>query len=188
MWSFKPDPGELVAVVWGRGIRQDHLARALGRMVEVPARALFIDGVERHRPGAPLDLRRLVALRWPQEGYLFTASLADKPCVRRSRRRTWSGGIGGAGTRPGRRHPRLPGRLSDSGRRNGGSPSKAAAAARPPSAGALDGGDAPLLGARTMPWPSVDNNTAAPILRLDSVNNRYRTDPDGQHSSRQAAA
>ena len=57
------------------GCGKTTLARALGRMVEVPAGQLFLDGVDvtRLRLG---DLRCQVALV-PQEGYLFTASLAD---------------------------------------------------------------------------------------------------------------
>jgi len=47
MEAFSLHPGELVAVGGARGIRQGTpFARALGRMVEVPARALFIDGVD----------------------------------------------------------------------------------------------------------------------------------------------
>lgn len=73
--SFTIRPGELVAVVGPVGCGKTTLARALGRMVEVPPDQLFLDGVDvtRLRLG---DLRRQVALV-PQEGYLFTASLAD---------------------------------------------------------------------------------------------------------------
>jgi ATP-binding cassette subfamily B protein len=73
--SFAIRPGELVAVVGPVGCGKTTLARALGRMVEVPSGQLFLDGVDvtRLRLG---DLRRQVALV-PQEGYLFTASLAD---------------------------------------------------------------------------------------------------------------
>jgi ATP-binding cassette subfamily B protein len=73
--SFRLAPGELVAVVGPVGCGKTTLARALGRMVEVPAEQLFIDGADVTRLSLA-DLRRQVALV-PQEGYLFTASLAD---------------------------------------------------------------------------------------------------------------
>jgi ATP-binding cassette subfamily B protein len=73
--SFDIHPGELVAVVGPVGCGKTTLARALGRMVEVPSGQLFIDGVDVTRLRLS-DLRRQVALV-PQEGYLFTASLAD---------------------------------------------------------------------------------------------------------------
>jgi ATP-binding cassette subfamily B protein len=73
--SFRINPGELVAVVGPVGCGKTTLARALGRMVEVPAGQLFLDG--RDVTALRLDdLRARVALV-PQEGYLFTASLAD---------------------------------------------------------------------------------------------------------------
>jgi ATP-binding cassette subfamily B multidrug efflux pump len=73
--SFRLEPGELVAVVGPVGCGKTTLARALGRMVEVPAAQLFIDGADVTRLTLT-DLRHQVALV-PQEGYLFTASLAD---------------------------------------------------------------------------------------------------------------
>ncbi|MFZ0407532.1 MAG: ABC transporter ATP-binding protein [Cyanobium sp.] len=73
--SFVLQPGELVAVVGPVGCGKTTLARALGRMVEVPPGSLFLDGVD-VRDLALADLRREVALV-PQEGFLFTASLAD---------------------------------------------------------------------------------------------------------------
>ncbi len=73
--SFAIHPGELVAVVGPVGCGKTTLARALGRMVEVPSGQLFLDGVDVTRLRLS-DLRRQVALV-PQEGYLFTASLAD---------------------------------------------------------------------------------------------------------------
>ncbi len=73
--SFTIRPGELVAVVGPVGCGKTTLARALGRMVEVPPDQLFLDGVDVTRLQLS-DLRRQVALV-PQEGYLFTASLAD---------------------------------------------------------------------------------------------------------------
>ncbi|MFL0794725.1 MAG: ABC transporter ATP-binding protein [Prochlorococcus sp.] len=73
--SFVIEPGELVAVVGPVGCGKTTLARALGRMVEVPRGQLFIDN---HDVNDLLlnDLRSSVALV-PQEGYLFTNSLAD---------------------------------------------------------------------------------------------------------------
>lgn len=73
--AFRLEPGELVAVVGPVGCGKTTLARAMGRMVEVPPGQLFIDGVD-VTTMALADLRGLVALV-PQEGYLFTASLAD---------------------------------------------------------------------------------------------------------------
>jgi len=73
--SFRIEAGELVAVVGPVGCGKTTLARALGRMVEVPAGQLFLDGVD-VTALTLADLRRSVALV-PQEGYLFTASLAD---------------------------------------------------------------------------------------------------------------
>ena len=73
--SFELHPGELVAVVGPVGCGKTTLARALGRMVEVDAGQLWLDGVDI----TALDLAELrgqVGLV-PQEGYLFTASLAD---------------------------------------------------------------------------------------------------------------
>jgi len=73
--SFVIEPGELVAVVGPVGCGKTTLARALGRMVNVEEGQLFLDGCDlttlRLR-----DLREHVALV-PQEGYLFTNSLAD---------------------------------------------------------------------------------------------------------------
>jgi ATP-binding cassette subfamily B protein len=73
--TFHIEPGELVAVVGPVGCGKTTLARALGRMVDVPPGSLFLDGVD----VTAMDLqalRRQVALV-PQEGFLFTASLAD---------------------------------------------------------------------------------------------------------------
>ena len=73
--SFRLDPGELVAVVGPVGCGKTTLARAIGRMVEVPEGALLLNGQDVTALSLE-DLRRQVALV-PQEGYLFTASLAD---------------------------------------------------------------------------------------------------------------
>ena len=73
--SFRLEPGELVAVVGPVGCGKTTLARALGRMVEVPSGALYLNGTDITAVDLE-DLRRQVALV-PQEGYLFTASLAD---------------------------------------------------------------------------------------------------------------
>jgi ATP-binding cassette subfamily B protein len=72
---FQLSPGELVAVVGPVGCGKTTLARALGRMVEVPPGQLFLDGVDLTTLDLA-ELRRRVALV-PQEGYLFTATLAD---------------------------------------------------------------------------------------------------------------
>ena len=73
--SFSIQPGELVAVVGPVGCGKSTLARALGRMVEVPEEQLFLDGID-VTTLALADLRQQVALV-PQEGFLFTATLAD---------------------------------------------------------------------------------------------------------------
>jgi ATP-binding cassette subfamily B protein len=73
--SFVIQPGELVAVVGPVGCGKSTLARALGRMVEVPAGQLFVDGLDITTLSLA-ELRRQVALV-PQEGFLFTATLAD---------------------------------------------------------------------------------------------------------------
>jgi len=73
--SFAIEPGELVAVVGPVGCGKTTLARALGRLVEVPSGQLLIDGVDVTALALD-DLRRQVALV-PQEGFLFTSTLAD---------------------------------------------------------------------------------------------------------------
>ena len=73
--SFRIGAGELVAVVGPVGCGKTTLARALGRLVEVEEGQLFLDGVDVTLMSLT-DLRRQVALV-PQEGYLFTATLAD---------------------------------------------------------------------------------------------------------------
>ena len=73
--SFRIEAGELVALVGPVGCGKTTLARALGRMVEVDPHQLFFDGID-ITDLALDDLRRQVALV-PQEGFLFTASLAD---------------------------------------------------------------------------------------------------------------
>jgi len=73
--SFRIAPGELVAVVGPVGCGKTTLARALGRLVPVDPGQLLLDGVDLTE--ISLDaLRSRVALV-PQEGYLFTATLAD---------------------------------------------------------------------------------------------------------------
>jgi ATP-binding cassette subfamily B protein len=73
--EVRVEPGELVAVVGPVGCGKTTLARALGRMVEVPEGTLFLDGVDVTAMELG-QLRRQVALV-PQEGFLFTATLAD---------------------------------------------------------------------------------------------------------------
>jgi ATP-binding cassette subfamily B protein len=72
---FTLAPGELVAVVGPVGCGKTTLARALGRLVQVPEGQLFFDGVDVTAMDLA-SLRSRVALV-PQEGYLFTCSLAD---------------------------------------------------------------------------------------------------------------
>ena len=73
--SFRIEAGELVALVGPVGCGKTTLARALGRMVVVDPGQLFFDGIDITRLALD-DLRSQVALV-PQEGFLFTASLAD---------------------------------------------------------------------------------------------------------------
>lgn len=73
--SFHIASGELVAVVGPVGCGKTTLARALGRMVEVPGGQLFLDGHDITQLRLD-ELRKQIALV-PQEGYLFTSSLAD---------------------------------------------------------------------------------------------------------------
>ena len=73
--SFFIEPGELVAVVGPVGCGKTTLARAFGRMVPLETGQLFLDGVDVTR--MPLqELRGDVAIV-PQEGFLFTSTLAD---------------------------------------------------------------------------------------------------------------
>ena len=73
--SFRLQPGELVALVGPVGCGKTTLARCIGRMVEVEPQSLFLDGVD-ITDLSLRDLRSRTAIV-PQEGFLFTASLAD---------------------------------------------------------------------------------------------------------------
>jgi len=73
--NFVIEAGELVAVVGPVGCGKTTLARALGRMVDVPRGQLFLDDHDVNDLTLK-DLRSNVSLV-PQEGYLFTSSLAD---------------------------------------------------------------------------------------------------------------
>jgi ATP-binding cassette subfamily B protein len=72
---FTLAPGELVAVVGPVGCGKTTLARALGRLVQVPEGQLFFDGVDITSLDLGSLLSRLALVH--QEGYLFTCSLAD---------------------------------------------------------------------------------------------------------------
>ena len=73
--SFSIEPGELVAVVGAVGCGKTTLARAFGRMVPVPDGQLFLDGVDVNE--LPLNSLRGDVAMVPQEGFLFTNTLAD---------------------------------------------------------------------------------------------------------------
>ena len=73
--NFTIEAGELVAVVGAVGCGKTTLARTFGRMIPVAENQLFLDGVDINQ--LPLsELRRDIAMV-PQEGFLFTNSLAD---------------------------------------------------------------------------------------------------------------
>jgi len=73
--DFCIEPGELVAVVGPIGCGKTTLARAFGRMVPVPDGQLFLDGMDINR--LPLNQLRGDIAMVPQEGFLFTSTLAD---------------------------------------------------------------------------------------------------------------
>ncbi len=73
--NFIINPGEIVAVVGPVGCGKTTLARAFGRMVGVPKGQLFIDNHDITEISLE-DLRKNIALV-PQEGYLFTNTLAE---------------------------------------------------------------------------------------------------------------
>ena len=73
--TFTIEPGELVAVVGAVGCGKTTLARAFGRMVPLGEGELFLDGVD-VTDLALQELRHDVAIV-PQEGFLFTSTLAD---------------------------------------------------------------------------------------------------------------
>ncbi len=73
--NFTINPGELVAIVGPVGCGKTTLARALGRMVNVPQGQLFIDNIDITDLKLK-ELRKNIALV-PQEGYLFTNTLEN---------------------------------------------------------------------------------------------------------------
>ena len=73
--DFTIEAGELVAVVGAVGCGKTTLARTFGRMIPVEQNQLFLDGIDITQ--LPLsDLRQSIAMV-PQEGFLFTNTLAD---------------------------------------------------------------------------------------------------------------
>ena len=73
--DFCIKPGELVAVVGPVGCGKTTLARAFGRMVPVEPGQLFLDGID--ITSLPQETLRHSVSMVPQEGFLFTSSLAD---------------------------------------------------------------------------------------------------------------
>jgi len=162
-------PGELVAVVGPRGIRQDAPCPGPGpHGGGAPHGAVFIDGVRRHPtwrsrppppggPGCPRGLSCSTRLPW-RDTCGLTGDRRPNDLERVD--------IGGAGSAPGRRHPALPGRLS---RllvgETGDHPQRRAAATGRPSP-ALIG--APRCWCSDDAWRSVGTTTpAAAISELD---------------------
>jgi len=73
--SFKINPSEIVALVGPVGCGKTTLARTLGRMVDIEEGCLFLDDYDVTKLKLK-DLRSYIALV-PQEGYLFTETLAE---------------------------------------------------------------------------------------------------------------
>jgi len=73
--SFKINANEIVALVGPVGCGKTTLARALGRMIEIEEGCLFLDDYDVTNIKLK-DLRGYIALV-PQEGYLFTETLAE---------------------------------------------------------------------------------------------------------------
>ncbi len=73
--NFIINPGEIVAIVGPIGCGKTTLARALGRMVNVPQGQLFLDNIDITDLKLE-ELRKNIALV-PQEGYLFTNTLEN---------------------------------------------------------------------------------------------------------------
>tara|TARA_Y100001968_G_C19440498_1_gene762268 strand:+ start:913 stop:2661 length:1749 start_codon:yes stop_codon:yes gene_type:complete len=73
--SFSIQPGELVAVVGPVGCGKTTLARAIGRTIDIQKGELFLDNIDIVDLKLE-DLRKNIALV-PQEGYLFTNTIAE---------------------------------------------------------------------------------------------------------------
>ena len=73
--NFEIFPGELVAIVGPVGCGKTTLAKSLGRIIDIPNNALFIDNEDIKKLNLN-DLRKNVAIV-PQEAFLFTSTISE---------------------------------------------------------------------------------------------------------------